>query len=251
METPSNQGSGTFLTSRLEQLAHRVTDAARSLLSRGEEPTARAVRRALRGGSPNEIGPLLRAWRESAEGRAAWRSIGAGSPLPSEVADLCAELWQRASIAAQLEASDSVRSVESESTQSQLKALRDQLHRELVNYGELRAQSARHEASARSLASQLEGAERRERGHLRDLGEARARIAELEATVDQPKAKTQSPRAARPKRAPPGRAKPVPPGARVSARKPSRKSRPRQKPTVKKARKRLRRKARVRRKRQQ
>jgi hypothetical protein len=62
--------------------------------------------------------------------------------------------------------------------------LRDQLDRESIAFGELRAQSARHEAIARATLARIDELETRERKHLRDFGTAHQRIAELEATIE-------------------------------------------------------------------
>ena len=78
-----------------------------------------------------------------------------------------------------------IRTEDIESLRGQVSGLRDQLQRESLAFGELRAQAARYEAMAHNALSQAEEAEARERKYLRELGAARQRIAELEAAVNQ------------------------------------------------------------------
>jgi hypothetical protein len=66
--------------------------------------------------------------------------------------------------------------------QGQITAQRDQLQRESLAYGELRARAARHEAVALDALARLDETEARERKHLRDLGTARQRVMELSMT---------------------------------------------------------------------
>jgi len=131
----------------------------------GVRQTVTRVRTALGGGNPNDLLPALRAWREGPKASAFAQSnepIAVGVPM--QVTDLCVEL-------------------------SRTRELPCQLDRELLNFGTLRAWAARHEAVARNSATRLEQSEIRGRKALRDLGEARARIAELEATMAQLKAR--------------------------------------------------------------
>jgi hypothetical protein len=108
------------------------------------------------------------------------------------IAELTQELWARATIAAALAARSgpeahraALDAQETELLRQQVNHLRDELEREAVIYGELRAQAARHEAIARSALARLEESEARERRHLRDLGSARQRVAELHAAMTQ------------------------------------------------------------------
>jgi hypothetical protein len=81
------------------------------------------------------------------------------------------------------------RTEETQALRQQVNNLRDQPERESVMYGELRAQAARHEAIAREALARVEESQVRERKHLRELGSARQRVAELEATVTQLRAR--------------------------------------------------------------
>lgn len=63
--------------------------------------------------------------------------------------------------------------------------MRDQLDRESLAYGELRAQAARHEAIARDALTRLQESEDRERRLHRELGSLRQRVTELEALLKQ------------------------------------------------------------------
>jgi len=86
---------------RAAALRTRVAVAARVLSEQGIKPTVARVRAALGGGSPNDLAPALKAWRQEAprEGNPAH----APSRIPASIADLAQELWQRASTAAVLE----------------------------------------------------------------------------------------------------------------------------------------------------
>jgi hypothetical protein len=203
----TDSASSTAYASRSEVLQRRVAAAAQALADRGIRPTVTRIRAALGGGSPNDLAPALKQWKTS------FGSLG--SPgladndslprIPIQIADLAHELWQRASAAAALELkggstarASAVRTDELESLRGQLSALRDQLQRESLAFGELRAQAARYEAMAHHALARVEETDARERKHLRDLGGARQRIAELEATIREkdarPSAALRSPR---------------------------------------------------------
>jgi hypothetical protein len=201
----------------------RVADAAEELNGRGIRPTVARIRAALGGGSPNDLAPALKVWKESFQPTAysADRLSPPTQRLPAQIADLAHEIWQRASIAATVELKGgataralNIRSEESQALRQQVSNLRDQLERESVMYGELRAQAARHEAIAREALARVEESEARERKYLRELGSARQRVVELEATVTQLRA-----RPATPPRSPPRRSAPV---AKPPASKPMR-----------------------------
>ena len=120
-------------------------------------------------------------------------------PIPVQIADLAHELWQRAQAAVVLELKGGaaarqavMRTEETQSLRNQVAGLRDQLQRESLAFGELRAQAARHEAIARDALTRIDEADTRERKLLRDLGALRQRIAELEATLDQLRARPAS-----------------------------------------------------------
>jgi hypothetical protein len=180
--------------SRVEALRHRVADAAEELNGRGIRPTVARIRAALGGGSPNDLAPAFKVWKESFQPTA--YSVDRLSPptqrLPAQIADLAHEIWQRASIAAVVERKGSgaaralaMRTEEAQSLKTQVTSLRDQLQHESIALGELRAQAARHEAVAHDALARLDAAEARERRYLRELGSARERLSEWEATVTQ------------------------------------------------------------------
>lgn len=213
MEIPSlgpenaNLPSSVGYAARSEALQHRVGAAAQSLTDRGIRPTVTRIRAALGGGSPNDLAPALKRWRESFGSAVA---LGAAERdalprIPVQIADLAHELWQRANAAAAVEIAggsgaraSAIRTEELESLRGQVRGLRDQLQRESLAFGELRAQAARYEAMAHNALARVEETEARERKHLRDLGAARQRMAELEATINQlrerPAATSRSPR---------------------------------------------------------
>ncbi len=217
---------------RREALRRRVGEAARVLTDRGIAPTVTRVRAALGGGSPNDLAPALKAWKES---------FGPGAPagdrletpaVPLQISDVMQELWRRATVAAAVELKGgptartlAARTEEAEALRQELTTVRDKLEREAILYGELRAQAARHEAIAREALARVEASEARERKHLRDLGGARQRIAELEATVSQLRERPARPLRSATKRsqAATQQKSPRPPGAvkRVSRRPPA------------------------------
>jgi hypothetical protein len=180
--------------SRVEALRQRVAEAAEELNGRGIRPTVARVRAALGGGSPNDLAPALKSWKESFQPTAysADRLAPPTPRIPAQIADLAHEIWQRASIAAVVERKGSgaaralaMRTEEAQSLKAQVTSLRDQLQHESIALGELRAQAARHEAVARDALARLDASEARERRALRDVGGARERLSELEATVTQ------------------------------------------------------------------
>ena len=190
----ADSASSATYASRTETLQRRVNDAARALSDRGIRPTVTRIRAALGGGSPNDLAPALKHWKESFGSTAAMGVADTDGPLsiPVQIADLARELWQRASAAAVVEfkGGSAARKVamqteETQSLRNQVTGLRDQLQRESLAYGELRAQAARHEAIARDALARVDEADARERKLLRDLGTMQQRIAELEATVSQ------------------------------------------------------------------
>src|SRR5579871_5557866 len=79
-------------------LQERVTAAAEALLEQGLKPTVTRVRAAMGGGSPNDIAPALKHWKDvvlPAQGRTAAlepEQVG----IPPIVADVVRELWSRA-----------------------------------------------------------------------------------------------------------------------------------------------------------
>ena len=187
-------GSDDDYSSRVEALRQRVANAAEELNGRGIRPTVARIRAALGGGSPNDLAPALKSWKESFQPTAysADRLSPPTERLPAQIADLAHEMWQRASIAAAVERKGSgtaralaMRTDEAQSLKTQVTSLRDQLQHESITLGELRAQAARHEAVARDALARLDASEARERRALRDVGGARERLSELEATVTQ------------------------------------------------------------------
>jgi hypothetical protein len=199
-ESPSNGESG--YGARQDALNRRVAAAARAIADRGMTPTVARVRAALGGGSPNDLAPALKAWKESVAGAA--HEVSETSAIPVQIADLAQELWQRATVAAAVELqggpaarAHQAQTDEAEALRSQVTSLRRELERESILYGELRAQAARHEAIARDALARVEASEARERKHLRDLGTARERIAELAATLSQLRTRPASPKSRR------------------------------------------------------
>ncbi len=192
-----NRDSQPFLRNdsfeaRQSALRHRVAEAAGVLSNQGVRPTVARVRAALGGGSPNELAPALKAWKDLFQPvtHSGGRDLDSRPLIPVEIADLAGELWQRAMTAAAIELKGgsaarqaAAQTAEAESLTTQVNSLRDQLQRELIAFGELRAQGARDRAIARDALARLDASEARERKQLRELGTVRDRIAELEATV--------------------------------------------------------------------
>ena len=183
-------GTPTFST-RQEALQRRVNDAAGALRAQGLRPTVARIRAALGGGSPNDLTPALNTWRRGSEmgGAGAHRPDSAG--VPSVIADLVRELWQRATAAALIELRSGPRAMERieqaaevRSLRDQLALLRSQLDRESTAYGELRAQAARHEAIATQALDRVREAEARERTLVRQLGEVTGRLASAVALAE-------------------------------------------------------------------
>lgn len=190
----SDSASTSGYAARSEILQRRVNAAAQAMSEKGIRPTVARIRAALGGGSPNDLAPALKHWKETV-GSA--MSLGetdndALPRMPIQIADLAQELWQRANAAAEVELKGgavartvTMRKEEVESLRIQVSGLRDQLQRESLAFGESRAQAARYEAMAHTALARADEAEARERKHLRELGTSRQRIAELKATIDQ------------------------------------------------------------------
>jgi Plasmid replication region DNA-binding N-term len=187
-------GSGSAYASGSEALQRRVAGAAQAMSEKGIRPTVTRIRAALGGGSPNDLAPALKRWKEVFGSTVPLSEADAAAlpRIPIQIADLAHELWQRANAAALVELKGgsaarviAIRTEDVETLRAQVSALRDQLQRESLALGELRAQGARYEAMAHAALTRADEAEARERKHLRDLGAARQRITELEATVSQ------------------------------------------------------------------
>jgi plasmid replication DNA-binding protein KfrA len=179
-------------------LQERVMAAAEALLEQGLRPTVTRVRAAMGGGSPNDIGPALKHWKDvvlPAQGRTSAlepETVG----IPPILADVVRELWSRALAAASVEIrGGAARQTEvSQSEQVRLlrhevSMLRDRLQREAQAYGELRAQSARHEVIARDALNRTTDIERRLVEAQRTIGLHQARIEILQAQQHRSKTK--------------------------------------------------------------
>ena len=192
---PPPHPRASLYAARLDALKARVAEAAKALQEQGIRPTVTRIRAALDGGSPNDIAPALKHWRDAIlptlpphvrDAVDQTTKIAA----PPQIADLTHELWQRATAAALVELRGgaparqvAARTEEARSLRNQLTTLRDQLQRDSLAYGELRTRAARYEATAREALARGRASDKRERNLLRQLGAARLRIAELEATA--------------------------------------------------------------------
>jgi len=188
--TSPDHPTASAFEARRAALWARVAVAARALQDQGIKPTLVRVRAALGGGSPNDLAPALKAWREAEPPEGA--APPGATRIPMAIADLAQELWQRASTAAVLELKHgptaetlAARAGEIQGLRTQLSAVREQLERESRAYGELRAQAARHESVARQVLTRAEHAEGRVRELLRELGEARQDLAQVTAGLKQ------------------------------------------------------------------
>jgi hypothetical protein len=88
----------------------RVGQAAQVLREQGINPTVARIRQALGGGSPNDLAPALRSWREGLPAGDPARSAAiqqhggkSAAAIPPVVTDIARELWQSALAAAALE----------------------------------------------------------------------------------------------------------------------------------------------------
>ena len=193
--TPTASPTVSAFEARAAALRTRVADAAQRLSEQGITPTVARLRAALGGGSPNDLAPALKQWREAARTDSGATPQGlppAGRRIPPPIADLAQELWQRALAATVLElqlgpSAQQVagRTAEVDALRTQLNTVRQNLERESLAYGELRAQAARHETIARQAMAREQDAETRARDLLRELGEARQQIAQLTAELKQ------------------------------------------------------------------
>ena len=186
--------SRTLFRARHEALQTRVNDAAQSLHTRGLRPTVARVRAALGGGSPNDLTPALKHWRESILPSLPPTSEGPQpnitTAVPPPITDLVRELWRRSIAAAttELKGGPSARRSathieEIQTLRTQLASLRDQLETETLAHGASRAQATRYEVIARDALARAQASDSRERTLLREVGSLRQRIVELEAAA--------------------------------------------------------------------
>ncbi len=193
-ETPS----GPFKT-RIEALQIRVNKAALALHERNVRPTVQRIRTALGGGSPNDLAPALKRWREEV---LPTLKTADDTPVgvPPLIADIVRELWTRALAAAAVEAVGGAKarraiaqSEEVAALRAEIDRLRDQLEREQQLVGELRAARTRAEAVMKDALLRLDDAEKRERRSQLRIGDFLART-----SIAKPKARG----ASRPKKSP-------------------------------------------------
>ncbi|MEI8299736.1 MAG: DNA-binding protein [Pseudomonadota bacterium] len=171
-ETPP----GPFKT-RIEALQVRVNKAALALHERNVRPTVQRIRTALGGGSPNDLAPALKSWRDEV---LPTLTTADDTPVgvPPLIADIVRELWTRALAAAAVEAVGGAKarraiaqSEEVAALRGEIDRLRDQLEREQQLIGDLRAARSRAEAIMRDTLERLDDAEKRERRSQVRIGE--------------------------------------------------------------------------------
>ncbi len=194
-ETPP----GIFKT-RIEALQVRVNKAALALHERNVRPTVQRIRTALGGGSPNDLAPALKRWREEV---LPTLKTADDSPVgvPPLIADIVRELWTRALAAAAVEAVGGAKArraiaqtEEVTALRGEIDRLRDRLEREQQLVGELRAARSRAEAIIKDTLARLDDAEKRERRSQLRIGDFLARTST---------AKPKAPATSRPKKRPP------------------------------------------------
>ena len=163
--------------------------AALALHERNVRPTVQRIRTALGGGSPNDLAPALKRWREEV---LPTLKIADDTPVgvPPLIADIVRELWTRALAAAAVEAVGGVKarraiaqSEEVASLRGEIDRLRDQLEREQQLIGELRAARSRAEAIMRDALVRLDDSEKRERRAQLRIGDVLERASIARAKV--------------------------------------------------------------------
>ena len=203
--------------SRIEALQIRVNKAALALHERNVRPTVQRIRTALGGGSPNDLAPALKQWREEV---LPTLKTADDTPVgvPPLIADIVRELWTRALAAAAVEAVGGAKArraiaqtEEVAALRGEIDRLRDQLEREQQLVGEIRAARSRAEAIMKDALERLDDAEKRERRAQLRIGDFLARTST---------AKPKAPRTSRPKNRPPASrpgkaARPVLPSRRI------------------------------------
>ena len=193
-ETPP----GPFKT-RIEALQVRVNKAALALHERNVRPTVQRIRAALGGGSPNDLAPALKRWRDEV---LPTLKTAEDTPVgvPPLIADIVRELWTRALAAAAVEAVGGAKArraiaqtEEVAALRGEIERLRDQLEREQQLIGELRAARSRAEAIMKDALERLDDAEKRERRSQLRIGDFLVRTSS---------ATPRAPKTPRPKRRP-------------------------------------------------
>lgn len=190
MKIPPVRPDSAF-ESRVLVLQRRVNEAAQALHAQGLKPTVARIRAALGGGSPNDLSPALKHWKERVLPTLS-APVGADQvgPVPPPIADLAREIWIRAVAAAQIESRGGeaalklvARSEETGLLRQQVASLQDEIAKDAIAYGEVRQLAARHEAVAKHALEQVRDSVERERRALISLGEAKQQIAVLEAAI--------------------------------------------------------------------
>jgi hypothetical protein len=183
-ETPP----GAFRT-RIEALQVRVNKAALALQERNVRPTVQRIRTALGGGSPNDLAPALKKWRDEV---LPTLKTADDTPVgvPPLIADIVRELWTRALAAAAVEAIGGAKarrliaqSEEVIALRGEIDRLRDQLEREQQLVGELRAARTRAEAIMKDALLRLDDAEKRERRSQLRIGDLLTRTSTAKPKV--------------------------------------------------------------------
>jgi hypothetical protein len=183
----------TTYSSRLQRLRQRVGTAAQALADEGVIPTVARVRAALRGGSPNDLAPVLKHWKQFNLGRSMPSDRGNKSAkFPIEISDLLQELWHRAMAAAAVDLSDrrdnptvSVGINVDQVLQQQIQDLRRPLEHESDKCRQLRSEAVRHNVITRELLVRIDASEAREKRSLVKLKAAEKRISQLNVALTQ------------------------------------------------------------------
>jgi hypothetical protein len=179
---------GPFKT-RIEALQVRVNKAALALHERNVRPTVQRIRTALGGGSPNDLAPALKRWREEV---LPTLKTADDTPVgvPPLIADIVRELWTRALAAAAIDAVGGAKArraiaqtEEVAALRGEIERLRDQLEREQQLIGELRAARSRAEAIMKDALERLDDAAKRERRSQLRIGDFLARTSNAKAKV--------------------------------------------------------------------
>lgn len=167
---------------------HDVWAAADALLRNGEQPTIERVRLHLGRGSPNTVGPHLKAWFKSLSGRIAARAAPGqggegGAGVPEALTQAAAQMWQQALEHARAEWSDAAAQAQAAIDEARQRLEHDQaaLVRERAR---LQAREADLEASVRAAHEQLGHAESRLRATEQHWHDAETRRRETAAALE-------------------------------------------------------------------
>jgi hypothetical protein len=159
-------------------------------MRRGSRVSVASVRRALGGGSPNEIAPALKHWRARQQQKELAALPSGFASLPKGLAEQLLEFWHGARAAIRAELTQNPHALEGvgidadhEALRAEVKELRARWHREVEQGSTAHAELRRHQALAQQAFERAAETERKWRLTQIELAADRQRVVALELQV--------------------------------------------------------------------